>query len=108
LADYIQRNSTGVIIITNKVASPSDLQTIENIIKNVENINSDNIKTPQLPQLSYLKIMGILFFIKNTNIPISIDFVEVAIKSNHIFDNLLLASKLKVIKVSLKSNIMIV
>jgi len=91
------------------VASSSNLQTIENVIKNMENLNSDDIETLQLSQSkSYLKIMGILFFIKNTNILISVDFVEIAIKSNHIFDNLLLASKLRVIKASLKFNIAIV
>jgi len=31
------------------VALPSDLQTIENIVKNMENINFDDIETPQLP-----------------------------------------------------------
>jgi len=46
LADYVQRKSTGIIIVTNKVASPSNLQTIENVIKNMKNINSDNIETP--------------------------------------------------------------
>jgi len=91
------------------VASSSNLQTIENVIENMENINSDDIETLQLSQSkSYLKIMGILFFIKNTNILISVDFVEIAIKSNHIFDNLLLASKLRVIKASLKFDIAIV
>jgi len=91
------------------VASSSNLQTIENVIKNMENINSDDIETLQLSQSkSYLKIIGILFFIKNTNILISVDFVEIAIKSNHIFDNLLLASKLRVIKASLKFDIAIV
>jgi len=44
-ADYVQRDSTGVVIVTNKVALLSDLQTIENVVKNVENINLDNIKT---------------------------------------------------------------
>jgi len=46
LADYVQRKSTGIIIVTNKVASPFNLQTIENVIKNMKNINSDNIETP--------------------------------------------------------------
>ena len=43
--DYVQRDSTGVVIVTNKVALPSDFQTIENVVKNVESINSDNIET---------------------------------------------------------------
>ena len=109
LVDYIWRDSTGVIIVTNKVALPSNLQTIENVVKNVENINLDDIETPWLPQSKfYLKIMGIPFFIKNTNVPISADFVKTAIKSNHIFDNLSLILKLRVIKAFLKSDIVII
>ena len=88
----------GVIIVTNKVALPSDFQTIENVVENMENINSNNIETSWLPQSkSYLKITSILFFIKNTNVSILEDFVEMAIKSNYIFNNLSLASCFKTI-----------
>jgi len=91
LADYVQQESTDVIIVTNKVALPSDLQTIENFVQNMENVNSEDIKFPRLSQFkSYLKIIDILFYIKNTNVLISSDFVESVIKSNHIFNNLLL------------------
>ena len=95
LADYVQQKSTDVIIVTNKVALPSNLQTIENFVQNMENINSEDIKFPRLPQFkSYLKMIDIPFYIKNTNVLISLDFVELVIKSNHIFNNLLLTSKL--------------
>jgi len=57
---------------------------------------------------SYLKITGIPFFIENTNVSISANFVEMAIKFNYIFDNLPLTSKIRVIKVSLKFDIAIV
>jgi len=94
LADYVQQESTGVTIIIHKVASPSNLQTIENVVKNMENINSKDIESPKLLQSkSYLKIIGILFFIENTNVSIISDYVEEVIKSNYIFNNLLLASK---------------
>jgi len=86
----------------------TDLQTIENFVKNMEDVNSDDIESSRLPQSkSYLKIIDILFFIENTNIHISSNFVESVIKSNHIFNNLSLASKLQVIKVSPKSYIAI-
>ena len=105
LANYVQQKSTGVTIITNKVASFSNLQTIENIVENMENINSEDIESPRLLQSkSYLKIIGISFFIKNTNVPIMPDYIEEIIKSNHIFNNLLLASKLQVIKALSKSD----
>jgi len=44
---------------------------------------------------------------ENTNIPITADFIESAIKVNYIFNNLLLTSKLQVIKASSKSNMAI-
>ena len=87
----------------------TDLQTIENFVKNMENVNSDDIESSRLSQSkSYLKIIDTLFFIENTNIHISSNFFESVIKSNHIFNNLSLASKLQVIKVSSKSYIAIV
>ena len=95
MADYVWQKPIDVTIVTNKVVLPSNIQIIENFIKNVENINSENIKSPKLSQLkSYLKIIDILYLIKNSDISISLDFAEPIIKSNHIFNNILLVSKL--------------
>ena len=44
----------------------------------------------------------------NTNIPINSEFIELVIKFNHIFNNLLLASKLRVIKASPKSDMAVI
>jgi len=109
MVDYIQQEPISVTIVTNKVASSSDLQVIENFVKNVENVNSENIKSPRLPQSkSYLKIIDILYFIENSNISISLEFVELVIKSNYVFNNLSLVLKPQVIKVLPKSDIAIV
>jgi len=109
MVDYVWQESISITIVTNKVASPSDLQVIENFVKNVENVNSENIKSSRLPQSkSYLKIINILYFIENSNISISLEFVELVIKSNYVFNNLSLASKPQVIKVLPKSDIAIV
>jgi len=109
MIDYVWPEPISITIVTSKVASPSDLQVIENFVKNIENINSEEIETSRLPQSkSYLKIISIPYFIENSNISISSDFVESVIKSNHIFNNLSLASKLQVIKALPKSNIAIV
>ena len=79
-------------IVTNKVVLPLDLKVIENFVKNVDNVNSEDIEAPRLPQSkSYLKIIGISYFLENTNISITSDFVESIIK--YIFNNLLLTSK---------------
>ena len=79
---------------------------IENYVKNVKNVNSEDIKILYLPQSkSYLKIIGIPYFIEN--ILITSDFVTSIIKVNHIFNNLLLVLKLQVIKILPKSDIAI-
>ena len=95
IVDYIQRELIDVTIVTNKIASPSNIQVIENFIKNVENINSKNIELSRLPQSkSYLKIISIPYLIENSNVFILLYFVKMIIKSNYVFNNLSLASKL--------------
>ena len=94
-------------IVTNKVVLPLDLKVIENLVKNVDNVNSEDIEAPRLPQSkSYLKIIGISYFLENTNISITSDFVESIIK--YIFNNLLLTSKPWVIKALHKSDMAVV
>ena len=72
----------------------------------------ENIKDIELPRLSwskfYLKIIGIPYLIENSNVSILLDYVEMIIKSNHVFNNLLLVSKPWVIKTSPKSDMPIV
>ena len=55
-----------------------------------------------------MKIIGIPYLLENTNILITLDFVEATIKNNHIFNNIAIASKSCIIKVSSKSNIAII
>ena len=94
MADYICPEPIGIIIVTNNVALLSDLQFIKNYVKNVKNVNSKDIKTPRLLQSkSYLKIVDISYFIENTSIPITLDFIESIMKTDYIFNNLLLTSK---------------
>ena len=99
----------GITIVTNKVVLLSDLQAIENYIKNIENINLEDIEALRLSQSkTYLKIIGIPYFMENTNVSITLDFVESVIKANHIFNNLSLISKSHVIKTLPNSDIVIV
>jgi len=55
-----------------------------------------------------LKIIGISYLLENTNTPILADVVKMIIKDNHIFNNITVASKPQIIKVSPKSNIAII
>jgi len=64
---------------------------------------------PRLPQSkSYLKIISIPFFLEDTNTLISCDVVKNIIKNNHIFNNIVLALRLRIIKISSKSNMSII
>jgi len=109
MVDFVWTDSNSIIIMTNKVASTLELQTIENYIKNANCINTNRVKIPRLPQSkSYLKIIGIPCLQKNTNTPITSSIVEDIIKKNYIFNNISLASKSCIIKVSPRSNIAII
>ena len=108
MADFIWADYWGLIIITNKVILFSDLSTIKKYIKNIDIIESDNIMVPKLSQSkSYFKILNISYLIKNTNIFITSNVVKRIIKFMYIFNNVILASKSRVIKASSKSGIVV-
>jgi len=89
--NYIRAGKSGIIIVTNKVTSPLDLQTMKKYIKNSNQINTDKVKSPQLPQSKfYFKIIGLLYFMDNTNVSIKADVVKNILKNNYIFNNILL------------------
>jgi len=68
------------------------------------------VEEPHLPKSkSYLKIIGIPFFPHtNSQEKLLLNDIEMFLKQNHIFDNISLTSKPRVIKVSLKSDMLIV
>ena len=97
------------MIVTNKVMSPLDLQTIESYVKSAKHIKTEGVEVPWLLQSkSYLKIIDIPYIRENTNIPIISEVVEEIIKKNYIFNNIALASRSQIIKVFPKSNIAII
>ena len=105
MVDYIRADHRGFVITTNKVTLGLNLNTIEKYIKNVDIINSDKVIALRLPQSkSYLKILGIPYLIKDTNIPIISDVIKKVIQSTYIFNDVVLTSKQKVIKASPKSD----
>jgi len=82
---------------------------IENYIKSADHINANDVKSSRLPQSKfYLKIIGISYLQENSVSPITSSVVEDIIKKNHIFNNVVLASKPWIIKVFPKSNIAII
>jgi len=110
LTDYICTNPIGITIITNKVSQQLDMAIINNYVKSLNDINSLQIDEPCLPKSkSYLKIIGIPFFPHaNSQERLTPNDIEMILKQNHIFDNISLASKPRVIKVSPKSDMSIV
>lgn len=64
MTNFICSDHQGFIIISNKIASQFNLNTIENYIKNIDIINSEDFMSPHLSQSkSYLKIIDISYII---------------------------------------------
>jgi len=101
MVDFICIEDKGIIILTNNIANPSDLQEVEKYIKNMLYIEVDQISFPRLPQSkSYL--------MNQLNTQMSSDNVKKILKNNHIFNDIVLAFKPRIIKVSLKSDMSII
>ena len=109
LVDFIHTDTADIIVVTNKVVSSLNLQTIKHYVKDANRINSNEVNSPRLPQSkSYLKIIDLLYFQENTTTSIISNVVKNIFKENYIFNNIFLISKPKVIKVSPKSNMAII
>ena len=86
------------------------MSIIDQYVKNSNNINSLQVEDSRLPKSkSYLKIIGIPFY-PHTNSQEKLTSINIKtiLQQNHIFDNIFLTSKLRVIKVSPKSDMAIV
>ena len=109
IVDYICIDGKDIVITTNNIASPSDLQAIEKYVKNMSCVDTNQVQSPRLPQSKlYLKIVGILYLSEATNSHIISEEIENILKNTHIFNNVVLASKPRIIKVFLKSDIAII
>ena len=109
MTDFTHIKDKNIIILTNNVTNPLDLQEIEKCIRNSLNADTDQISSPRLLQSkSYLKIISIPYLVEQSNTHLSSNDVEKILKSNHIFNNIVLASKPRTIKISPKSDMSIV
>ena len=110
LVNYIRSDNSDIMVIMNKVAQQSDMAIIDQYVKSLNDINSLQVEKPCLPKLkSYLKIIGIPFFLHaNSQEKLTANDIKLILKQNHIFDNISLMSKSRVIKVSPKSDMTIV
>ena len=72
LANFIYVDKVNIIVTTSITISKQDMKTIEKAIKNSEKINKNLVESSCLSQSkSYLKILGLLYFAKNINEPIT-------------------------------------
>ena len=86
----------------------TNMNIMENYIKESTNVNTNNISPPWLPQSkSYLKILGIPY-LTNNGTPIAHNQIEEIIKRIHLFNNVILVSSPPVIKTSPKSDIAVI
>jgi len=109
MVDDICADSKGIVIATNNIAFPSDLQAIKKYVKNASSVEADQVQSPRLPQSkSYLKIVSVPYLSETTNTHITSDNVEKILKNNHIFNNIVLVSKPRIIKVSPKLDMAII
>ena len=110
LVDYIRSDNTGISVIVNKVAQQSDMSIIDNYIKNSNDVNSLQVEDARLPMSkSYLKIISIPYYpYSDHQTKLTSNDIKNILKQNHIFDNISLASKLRVIKVSPKLDMALV
>ena len=110
VVDFIRSNPISLVIVTNKVAIQSDLQIIDQYVKKSEDINKLQVEEPRLPQSKfYLKITGILYFPNGrTQECLNASNIKTVLKQNQIFDDIKLASRPRVIKVSPKSDMSII
>jgi len=68
MADFICIEDKSIIILTNNIANPSDLQEVEKYVKNMSYMEVDQISSLRLPQSkSYFKIVGIPYLIDQSN-----------------------------------------
>ena len=86
------------------------MSIIDKYIKNSNDINSLQVEDAHLPMSkSYLKIIGIPYYpYPDHQTKLTSNDIENILKQNHIFDNISLASKPRVIKVSPKSDMALV
>ena len=109
IANFIRLDFRGLIVVANKVPASSDISIINNYVKNSFSSDANNIQDARLPQSkSYLKILGIPYLMENTNTPMDSNIMENIIKASHIFNDIKIASKPCICKVSLKSDMAIV
>jgi len=105
--DCIRETSNSLMVITNNVASPSDLSLLEKYIKGIDDIETKDISS-RLPQSkSFLKILGVPYFDEEKT-PVKTTTVENILTNTHLFDNVTLSSRPRIIRASRNSDMAVI
>jgi len=109
IADFICADNINMVIITNKVTANLDLDIIKKYIKNINEVDISKIMSTRLSQSkSYLNILSISYYVKDTNLPITSDIIERVLQTTYIFNDIVLAFHPHIIKASPKSDIAVI
>jgi len=109
IADFICADNINMVIITNKVTANLDLDIIKKYIKNINEVDISKIMSTRLSQSkSYLNILGISYYVKDTNLPITSDIIERVLQTTYIFNDIVLAFHPHIIKASPNSDIAVI
>jgi len=99
----------GISMSTNFVASAAELEVIKQWLKKVAGLAASTVVEPRLPQSkSFLKILGILYWGNNSSLPITQAQVESVIANTPIFEEVVLASRPRIIKASPSSDMSVI
>ena len=91
-ANYIWSVNRGIVITTNRVVAELNMKVVKKYMKNLNDVDLTEVLNSRLSQSkSYLRILDISYFIKDTNLSILSDIINSVIKSTHIFDNIVLS-----------------
>jgi len=84
--DFIRFDNKDIIVTTNKVVGTSDLNIIKDYMKNLNDVDlSDMMSSRLLQSKSYLKILGILYFVEDTNLLLTSDIIEKVLETTFIW-----------------------
>lgn len=107
--NFIYLDNKDLLLTSNKVVASFDLNVIDKYSKELNNVDSNKVISPRLLQSkSYLKFLGVSYFIEDTNTFISSNIIKYVIKSTYIFNDIILTSWSHIIKVSPKSDMVVI
>ncbi|KAF5347005.1 hypothetical protein D9756_011008 [Leucocoprinus leucothites] len=107
--ESVRESYNGISIATSGVATSVDLNTIKSWLKKAWQLGDAIPVEPRLPQSkSFLKIVGVPYWVANSSNPLSPAFVEQALGQSSLFENVILAARPRVMKASPKSDTAVV